>query len=261
MIVEYSTLVLGICAVIFLIVFSLTVYSLVRFRARPDDDGREPPQVYGGVRIELAWTIVPIIIVAVLGLATARTILAMQKTEPPDNSLLVTVVGHQWWWEFEYPQYGFTTANELHIPVSDGNGKRPTFLALRSQDVIHSFWVPQLAGKTDLIPNRENYLWVEPTEEGAFVGQCAEYCGTQHANMLLRVVVHAEDEFEAWARAQQAPAVQDASVPRGARGLRADGVRELPHSAWHERRWSLRPRSDTPHEPGDVGRRRRGEQP
>lgn len=215
MILDYTTLVLGVCGAIFAIVTALIIYSLVRFRARPGDDGREPPQVYGSARVELAWTIIPVIIVIVLGLATARTILAVQKEEPPAGSLVVTAIGHQWWWEFHYPQYGFTTANELHIPVSDPGAPRPTFFNLQSQDVIHSFWMPQLAGKMDLIPNRENHLWVEPREPGLYVGQCAEYCGTQHANMLLRVVVQPRREFEAWARAQQQPAAENASAREG----------------------------------------------
>jgi cytochrome c oxidase subunit 2 len=127
----------------------------------------------------------------------------------------VTATGHQWWWEFEYPQYGFVTANELHLPVSDPADPRPTFFRLLSQDVIHSFWVPQLAGKTDLIPNRENHLWMEPREPGLYVGQCAEYCGTQHANMLLRIVVQPRDEFEAWAEAQRGPAAAATGVAPG----------------------------------------------
>jgi len=214
-IVDYTTLVLAVCGVIFAIVTGLIVYSIVRFRARPDDDGREPPQVYGSNRIELAWTIIPVLIVIVLGLTTARTILALQKNVPPPGSLAVTAIGHQWWWEFHYPEYGITTANELHIPVSDPQAPRPTFFDLKSDDVIHSFWVPQLSGKTDLIPNRENHLWVEPRTPGVYVGQCAEFCGTQHANMLLRVVVQPPEEFEAWVRAQQKPAAVAESASLG----------------------------------------------
>ncbi len=205
-IVEYTTLVLAICGVIFAVVTSLIVYCIVRFRARADDDGREPPQVYGGGRIELAWTVAPVLIVVVLCLVTARTIFALQKKEPPIGSLQITAIGHQWWWEFDYPDYGFVTANELHIPLSEAGDPWPTFLALQSQDVIHSFWVPQLAGKIDLIPGKTNHLWIEPTELGVYVGQCAEYCGTQHANMLLRVVVESRADFERWVAAQQLPA-------------------------------------------------------
>ena len=125
------------------------------------------------------------------------------------------MTGHQWWWEFEYPAYGFKTANELHVPVGTTPGATPTFLTLRSADVIHSFWVPELAGKMDVIPNRENHLWLAPDRPGLFVGQCAEYCGTQHAHMLLRVYVHAPDEFEAWARRQQRPAIEAAAAAPG----------------------------------------------
>ncbi|MFP8881523.1 MAG: cytochrome c oxidase subunit II, partial [Myxococcota bacterium] len=154
-IAEYSLLVLGICAAIFAVVAGLLVVTVVRFRARPDDDGREPPQVYGSIQIELAWTVVPMLIVVILGLVTARNILALQIDDRPEGWLPVTVIGHQWWWEFHYPERGVITANELHLPVG-----RAAFFDLESQDVIHSFWVPQLSGKTDLIPNRTNHLWM-----------------------------------------------------------------------------------------------------
>jgi len=211
----YATLVLAICGAIFAVVASLIVVSIVRFRARPGDDGREPPQLYGSRQLELAWTVVPILVVCVLGLVTARTVLALQKDRRPAGWLEIDAIGHQWWWEFHYPEYGFTTANELHVPVSDGSATRPVFLNLRSQDVIHSFWVPQLSFKTDLIPNRTNHLWIDARKPGVYVGQCAEYCGTQHANMLLRVVVEPASAFERWVREQQRPAASDPSVAEG----------------------------------------------
>jgi len=211
-IAEYATLVLAICAAIFVVVSALTVFALIRFRARPGDDVREPPQVYASRQIELAWTIAPIVIVFVLSLVTARTILALQKDTRPEGWLAVTAVGHQWWWEFHYPEYGFTTANELHIPLSEDGAPWPTFLDLQSQDVIHSFWVPRLSGKTDVIPNRTNHMWMEPTRPGVYVGQCAEYCGTQHAGMLLRVVVEPREDFERWVAQQQQPAVERESL-------------------------------------------------
>ncbi len=214
-VLEYGMLVVGICAAIFAVVALLIVITVVRFRARPGDDAREPAQVYGSNQIELAWTVVPFLIVVVLGLVTAREILALQKDVSPKGWLDVTVVGHQWWWEFEYPQYGFTTANELHIPVSKAGDPWPTFLTLQSQDVIHSFWVPQLSWKTDLIPNRTNHLWIDPEKVGLFVGQCAEYCGTQHAWMLLRVVVETQEDFERWVANQQRPARKEPSVQKG----------------------------------------------
>jgi cytochrome c oxidase subunit 2 len=211
----YATLVLAICGAIFALVASLIVVSIVRFRARPGDDGREPPQLYGSQQLELAWTVVPILIVCVLGLVTARTVLVLQKDQRPAGWLEIDAIGHQWWWEFHYPEYGFTTANELHIPLSDATSPRPVFLNLQSQDVIHSFWVPQLSFKTDLIPNRTNHLWIDARKPGVYVGQCAEYCGTQHANMLLRVVVEPVPAFEQWVREQQRPADSDPAVAEG----------------------------------------------
>jgi len=212
---SYSVLVLGVCGAIFAAVTSLLIVTLVRFRRRADDDGREPPQVYGSNPLELAWTVIPIIIVFILGLVTMRTILDLQIDERPPGWMQVTATGHQWWWEFEYPELGVVTANELHLPVSGAEKPQPVFLTLQSEDVIHSFWVPALSGKTDLVPNRTNHLWMEPREPGLYVGQCAEYCGTQHANMLLRVIVHPDGGFERWVADQQRVAVDDPAVRAG----------------------------------------------
>jgi cytochrome c oxidase subunit II len=216
-IVDLSIFVLGITAVIFIVVSTLLVYSIVKFRATPADVDREPAQVYGSTQIELAWTIIPILIVVVLFAATARVIHAIQDAPQPPTSVEVTVIGHQFWWEYRYPAFGIVTANELHVPVSDPTRARPTFLKLLSADTDHSFWVPQLSGKTDLIPNRVNALWMDPHRPGVFLGQCAQYCGTQHAKMLQRVSVDAPDEFDAWVRAQQQPAAEDASAMAGRR--------------------------------------------
>ena len=207
--------VLAITGVIFVIVGGLLAYGVVRFRRRPGDDGREPPQVYGSNPIEFAWTTVPVIIVFVLILITARTIYTVQAAPRPPGAIDVRVIGHQWWWEFQYPDLGIVTANELHVPLSDPQHPTPTFLELESADVAHSFWVPRLAGKTDLIPNKKNSMWIDPREPGTYLGQCAEYCGTEHALMLLRVVVQPRDEWERWVAAQQQPAAQDAAVARG----------------------------------------------
>jgi len=173
--------------------------------------------VYGSTQIELAWTIVPILIVVVLFAATARVIHAIQDAPQPPAAIEVTVVGHQFWWEYRYPALGVVTANELHVPVSDPAAPTPTFITLESADVAHSFWVPRLAGKTDLIPNRTNRMWIEPREPGLFLGQCAEYCGTQHAHMLLRVYVEPRDAFERWAGAQRLSAVADPAAAAGRR--------------------------------------------
>src|SRR5580704_2961798 len=210
-----SLFVLGITALIFLVVFSLLLYVVVKFRERTADGGREPAQVYGSTQIELAWTVIPILIVVVLFLATARVIHAIQDAPKPATAVEVTVIGHQFWWEFRYPAFGIVTANELHIPVSDPAHPTPTFLKLLSADTDHSFWVPQLAGKTDLIPNRVNETWLDPHETGLYLGQCAQYCGTQHAKMLLRVYVDTPEDFNAWVRAQQQPANQEEKEAAG----------------------------------------------
>ncbi|HKA21945.1 MAG TPA: cytochrome c oxidase subunit II [Blastocatellia bacterium] len=209
---DYTMLVLAVCAVIFVIVVGLLVYTVTRFRHRREDDGQEPPQVYGSNQIELAWTVIPIIIVFVLTLVTARTIAEVQNAVPPPKALKVTVVGHQWWWEIRYPDLGVVTANELHVPVSDPAQPRPTFLKLESADVAHSFWIPQLAGKTDVIPNRDNSMWIEPVTPGTYLGNCAEYCGTQHARMLIRVIVHPQGEFENWVAAQKPDSATDTNL-------------------------------------------------
>jgi cytochrome c oxidase subunit 2 len=120
--------------------------------------------------------------------------------------LKVTLIGSQWWWEVRYPDYGIVTANEIHVPAASA-----TYLELQSADVIHSFWAPQLAGKTDLIPNRTNYAWIDPREPGIYWGNCAEYCGTQHANMLLRVVAQERGDFRGWAAEQQKAAAGNAA--------------------------------------------------
>ena len=210
-----SLFVLAICAGIFLVVFSLLVYAATKYRRRATDDDCEPPQIYGSNQVELAWTVIPVLIVVVLFLASARVIHAVEDAQMPSNAVDVTATGHQFWWEFEYPKYGFVTANELHVPVSANGQSLPTHIMLLSADTDHSFWVPQLAGKTDLIPNRRNEMWIEPHEAGTYVGQCAQYCGTQHAKMLLTVVVQSPEDFQRWAEQQKAPAVAAQQATEG----------------------------------------------
>jgi cytochrome c oxidase subunit 2 len=212
---DLSVLVLGISAVIFIIVAGLAAYTIVRFRSRPGDERHEPPQVYGSTQIELAWTVVPFLIVVVLFLVTARYIYGIERRAMPEGAIEATVVGNQWWWEIRYPKLGIVTANELHVPVSDPVKPTPTFITLQSADVIHSFWVPQLAGKMDVVPNKTNRVWIDPRTPGTYVGQCAEYCGTQHAWMLLEVIVHPRDEFDRWVATQQAAAVENPAVKAG----------------------------------------------
>ena len=197
-----------VCGGIFLVVATLLAFAVIRFRRRPGDDSSEPAQVYGNNQIEIAWTIIPILIVFVLSMATARITSAVQDHAIPKDALQVTVIGHQWWWEFRYsdPAMNFVTANELHVPVSTAQKPAYTLLTLKSADVVHSFWVPQLAGKTDLIPNRVNTMWIDPKETGIYLGNCAAYCGTQHAFMLLRVVVETPEDFARWIEQQKQPA-------------------------------------------------------
>jgi cytochrome c oxidase subunit II len=204
-----SAFVLAVTGTIFAVVFTLLVYSITKYRQRSGDDGREPAPVYGSNQMELSWTVIPILIVLVLFLATARVLHSVQDAPEPATAVEVTVIGHQFWWEYRYPALGVVTANELHVPVSDPAHPTPTFLKLLSADTDHSFWVPQLAGKTDLIPNRVNMMWIDPHRVGLFVGQCAQYCGTQHAKMFLRVSVDSPEDFDAWIRAQKQPANQD----------------------------------------------------
>jgi cytochrome c oxidase subunit II len=212
-----SLFVLAITGIIFVVVFTLIVYSLTKFRTRPGSTNTEPAQVYGSTQIELAWTIIPVLIVVVLFMATARAIHTLQDAPKPANAIDVTVIGHQFWWEYRYPKLGVVTANELHIPVSDPAHPTPTFFQLLSADTDHSFWIPQLAGKTDLIPNHPNSMWMDPEHTGVFLGQCAQYCGTQHAKMLLRVSVDTPEDFAKWVREQRQPAVADERVAAGRR--------------------------------------------
>jgi cytochrome c oxidase subunit 2 len=212
-----SLFVLAVTGAIFLVVFTLLLYSVVKFRKRRSDDGREPPQVYGSNQVEIAWTVIPVLIVVALFMATARVIADIQKTSLPANSVEVVAIGHQFWWEYRYPGRGVVTANELHVPVSDPSHPTPTFIKLLSADTDHSFWVPRLAGKTDLIPNHPNSMWIDPQETGVYLGQCAQYCGTQHAKMLLRVYVQSKDEFDRWIQQQREPAFVNAAVSQGQR--------------------------------------------
>jgi cytochrome c oxidase subunit 2 len=188
---------------IFIVVAALLIFAIVRYRSRIPNDLEEPAQVYGSGKIELAWTVIPILIVFVLTGVTGRVIASIEDSPQPSSATHITLVGRQWWWEVHYPDFGIVTANEIHVPVSRSAQDHPTFFTLQSADVIHSFWVPQLSGKTDLIPNRDNHIWIDPREPGIYLGNCAEYCGTQHANMMLRVIVHPAGEFEKWAVAER----------------------------------------------------------
>jgi cytochrome c oxidase subunit II len=212
-----SMLVLAITAAIFLVVAGILFYVLVRYRSRgvAGSSEQEPPQIYGSNQIELSWTVIPILIVVMLFLATTRVIYTTEHAPRPANALDVTVIGHQYWWEYRYPKLGIVTANELHVPVSDPTHPLPTYLTMSSADTDHSFWVPRLAGKLDVIPNKVNIMWIDPQMSGLFLGQCAQYCGVQHAKMLIRVYADTPSEFAAWVAHQQQPVVQDPAVAEG----------------------------------------------
>jgi len=206
---------LTITGCLFVVVGSLIFYAAFKYRARKGDPENEPAQVYGSAQVELAWTIIPVIIIVVLFLTTARIIYAIQNAPVPSSALKVTVIGHQFWWEFRYPELGIVTANEMHVPLSTSEQPDPTFLRLLSADVDHSFWVPELGGKTDLIPNHPNEMWMDPQKAGVYYGQCAQFCGLEHSKMLIRVYVDTPAQWAAWVHDQKQPAVDDPKVAAG----------------------------------------------
>lgn len=184
-------------ALILAIVVGVIAIVLVRHRDRPG--APEPAQIEGHRTLEIAWTAIPLLVLAVFFALMLRT---MQTVEAePESALRVQVTGHQWWWEFRYPDLGIVTANELHVPVG-----QPVRLELASGDVIHSFWVPRIGWKKDAMPGTTNVMSVQVDRAGVYDGACTEYCGTQHAWMRIRVVAQPADQFAAWTTAQQAPA-------------------------------------------------------
>ncbi len=180
-------------------------YILIKYRARP---GRIAQQIHGNAALEITWTVVPILILIAIAIPTIIWIIGTQEDPDPDV-LEVTAVGHQWWFEFRYPGLGpdggdLVTANELRVPVG-----RQVAVTLHANDVIHSFWVPQLVGKTDMVPGRTNPLEkFTPTEIGEFYGQCAEFCGSAHALMRFRVHVETHGDFDRWVASMNTAAAE-----------------------------------------------------
>lgn len=180
---------------VFVVVEALLVYTVIRFRQRSVQV--MPPQIHGHTRLEIAWTIAPVLVLASIAVPTVQAL--GQLSEPPSsNRLDVQVIAHQWWWEFHYPELGVVTANEMHVPVGTVVNTR-----LNSADVLHSFWIPRLAGKLDIIPGRTNTMWFNANEPGIYLGQCAELCGLSHALMKFRVIAQPKEEFEGWVRDQK----------------------------------------------------------
>jgi len=191
--------------VIALVVFAALAWVLARQRRRPD--GARPRQIRGHTLVEVAWTIAPALVLLVIAIPTIQVIFRTQQATASRGALEVVVRGWQWWWEFRYPSLGVVTANELYLPLG-----RPVLLVLEGPDVIHSFWVPQLGGKRDVVPGRTNHISLTPEVAGEYAGQCAEFCGLSHANMGLRVVVVPPGEFDRWVASQQAPAAEPAGA-------------------------------------------------
>lgn len=190
---------------LFVTVGGALVYTVWRFRKKPSDDPNFiPNQSHGNPLVEVGLIGVSCLMLVFMGIPTVKGIIFMKEIPEQYNEdvLEINVIGYQWWWMFEYPQLGVTTSNEMIIPTN-----RTVKLNLRSADVIHSFWLPKLAGKTDLIPGQENTMWIYADESGEYWGQCAEYCGDSHAYMLFRAFAKSSEAFDEWAEKQrEAPA-------------------------------------------------------
>jgi len=225
-------IVFPIAAAIFFIVEGVLLFVIIKYRHRP---GREAKQFHGNTRVEVALTAIPALILAGIAVPTVRTIFDLAEERP--GSLQVTVVAHQFWWEYQYNDLGITTANEMHIPVG-----QPVRVTLRGQvtdpvdgteEVIHSFWVPRLAGAQDVVPGRAEYTLLQADRPGEYWGECKEFCGLSHANMRLRVIAQPQDEFDDWVADMQATEEHDANL-EGAQ-IFAEGADNIgqPCSACH----------------------------
>ena len=194
--------------IVFVLVEVILIYIVFRYRRRENQG--TPPQTHGSTKLEIAWTLIPAVILVFIAVPTVRTIFITQAQAAP-GSLNIDVTGHQWWWEFRYPDYGVTTANEIYLPAG-----RTVSFRLRSADVIHSFWMPQLGGKRDVVTNRTNYMWFTPDSSissNVWNGFCVEYCGASHANMRFRVFTVTQQQFESWVAGQKLPARFGAVAP------------------------------------------------
>ncbi|QBD81204.1 cytochrome c oxidase subunit II [Ktedonosporobacter rubrisoli] len=196
-------IILIIATIVFVGVEGMLIYSVIRYRERPGSPN--PRQIHGNTTIEIIWTVVPAVILFVVLIFTIQGLFSV-AAQPAGKTVEVEAVGHQWWWEFYYPEYKITTADTLHVPVNT-----VVHVTLYSNNVIHSFWVPELTGKTDVIPGHNNDKWFKADKTGTFLGICAEYCGTQHANMKFDVAVDNNDSFQTWVSAQQQVATQPTS--------------------------------------------------
>jgi cytochrome c oxidase subunit II len=202
-------LVYWITLVIFVVVEGFLVYILFRFRRRGDETA-PPPQVHGNTTLEIGWTAATVLLVIVMYIPSCQAIRYHQGPPPSANPLVIDVTGRQWFWEYYYPEYDLTTANELVVPTG-----RTALFHVTSSDVIHAFWFPRLGGKRDAVPGRTQPMWFTPTETGMFEGQCTEYCGSSHALMKMQITVTSPAEFDAWVKQQKAPPPPEAMAGFG----------------------------------------------
>ena len=194
--------------IVFVFVEFGLIYIMIRYRKREGD--QRPPQTHGNVVIEIIWTLIPAFILLFIAVPTVRTVFKTQA-KAVAGALQIEVTGHQWWWEFRYPEYGIITANGIYLPTG-----RTVNFKMTSMDVIHSFWIPELSGKRDVITNRTNYIWFTPDstlKPAEWNGFCTEYCGTSHAKMRFRVFTVKPDQFASWVANQQRAAEFGAVAP------------------------------------------------
>lgn len=185
--------------VVFVVVEGALLVAIFKFRERP---GRAAPRAaHGNTLLEISWTLAPALILVLIAIPTIRTVWDVDRP-PRTEALVVEAIGHQWWWEFRYPDLGIVTANELHVPVGQTIDVR-----LTSADVIHSFWFPRIGGKRDAIPGHENQVWFTVDSAGVYLGQCAEFCGLSHALMKMELVAEEPARFEAWVERQRSDAL------------------------------------------------------
>ncbi|MFC5699715.1 cytochrome c oxidase subunit II [Cohnella faecalis] len=193
---------IGIMALVVVVVFAICIYVLIRFRRRAGDK-TIPKQVEGNHTLEIIWTVIPLVLLVILGVPTIQTVFGLAKDYSKDaNAVQVKVTAHLYWWEFEYPQYGIKTAQELVVPT----GKKIQY-ELVSADVKHSFWIPAIGGKMDTNPGLTNKMFLEFPNEGVFRGKCAELCGPSHAYMDFKAKAVSQASFDKWVAAMKAPAV------------------------------------------------------
>ena len=199
-------------AVIFVLIEGILVYAIFRFGRKPDQG--LPAQTHGHTPLEIGWTIAPAVVLAVVAVPTVKALWQIYDVPQDPNALEITVTGHQWWWEFDYTKLGVVTADEVHFPQD-----KLVRLTLKSDNVIHSFWIPKLGGKLDVMPNHKNQMWLQGSVPGEYYGQCVEFCGESHAFMRLRAIVDTPADFDKWVAAQKKPAASAAGASKAGEDL------------------------------------------